>query len=132
MKTYVLDSSALMTFFENRPGADTVEKLLTAAGNAQAQLAMSVVNWGEVYHAVWRAHGEMLANTKIQEISQLSVEIIEPDLKFTKAAARLKAQYNLPYADCFAAALAQKQKATLVTSDHDFDRVTTVIKILFL
>jgi len=31
MKTYVLDTSALTTFFEDRPGADEVENLLAKA-----------------------------------------------------------------------------------------------------
>jgi hypothetical protein len=44
--------------------------------------------------------------------------------------ARLKAEHNLPYADCFAAALAQARKATLVTSDRDFERVGTGLKTL--
>jgi len=46
--------------------------------------------------------------------------------------ARLKAQHNLPYPDCFAAALAQARKATLVTSDKDFERVGTGLKTLWL
>ena len=61
MKTYVLDASALMTFFENRPGADKVEELLAGAADATRPLAMSVVNWGEVYYSIWRAHGEKTA-----------------------------------------------------------------------
>ena len=36
MKTYVLDASALMTFFENRAGADKVEKLLVDAVGRRA------------------------------------------------------------------------------------------------
>jgi PIN domain nuclease of toxin-antitoxin system len=57
MKTYVLDASALMTFFEDRPGAEKVEELLAKAAEAKRPLAMSVVNWGEVYYSVWRARG---------------------------------------------------------------------------
>jgi|GEM_PF-1710738 len=58
MKTYVLDASALITFFEDRPGADQVEELLAKAAEAKHPLAMSVVNWGEVYYSVWRARGK--------------------------------------------------------------------------
>ena len=42
----------------------------------------------------------------------------------------LRAQHNLP--DCFAAALAQARKATLVTSDKDFARVGPALKILWV
>jgi len=130
MKIYVLDASALMTFFENRPGADRVEHLLVDAADAQRPLAMSVVNWGEVYYSIWRAHGEKAATAKVQPIAQLPIQVFDVDLELTKMAASLKAQYNLPYAGCFAAALAQARKATLITSDKDFDRVGTALKIL--
>jgi len=90
---------------------------------------MSVVNWGEVYYSIWRAHGEKAATVKIQQIAQLPIQVSGVDMELAKLAASLKAQHNLPYADCFAAALAQAQKAILVTSDKDFERVKTGLKI---
>ena len=132
MKTYVLDASALMTFFENRRGADKVEKLLVDAADAERPLAMSVANWGEVYYAIWRAHGEKAATAKVQEIAQLPIQVFDVDMELAKLAASLKAEHNLPYADCFSAALAETRKATLVTSDKDFERVGTTLKILWV
>jgi predicted nucleic acid-binding protein len=129
MKTYVLDASALMTFFENRPGADQVEELLAKAADAKRPLLMSVVNWGEVYYSIWRARGETVANAKLRQIAQLPVEIVPVDLELGKLAASLKAQHNLPYADCFAGALAQVHKAALVTSDKDFERVRSAVAL---
>jgi predicted nucleic acid-binding protein len=93
---------------------------------------MSVVNWGEVYYSIWRAHGEKAAATKLQDIAQLPIQVFDVDMELAKLAARLKAQYNLPYAGCFAAALAQTRKATLVTSDKDFKRVGAALKILWI
>jgi len=46
-------------------------------------------------------------------------------MELAKLAANLQAQYHLPFTDCFAAALAQARKATLVTSDKDLQRVGT-------
>ena len=132
MKTYVLDASALMTFFEERPGADKVEELLAKAAEAKRPLAMSVVNWGEVYYSVWRARGEKAAAAKLREIAQLPIEIVGVDMELAKLAASLKAEHNLPYADCFAAALAQARKATLVTSDKDFECVGSVVKTIWV
>ncbi len=132
MKTYVLDSSALMTFFEDRAGADKVEELLAKAAETKRPLAMSVVNWGEVYYSVWRARGEKAAAAKLQEIAQLPLEIVGVDMEIGKLAATFKAQHNLPYADCFAAALAQARKAALVTSDKDFQCVATVLKTIWV
>jgi predicted nucleic acid-binding protein len=53
-------------------------------------------------------------------------------MDFAKGAATLKAEHNLPYADCFAAALAQARKATLVTSDKDFERVWSKLRIIWV
>jgi predicted nucleic acid-binding protein len=132
MRTYVLDASALMTFFENRAGADKVEKLLVDAADGGRPLAMSVVNWGEVYYAIWRTHGEKAATAKLQAIAQLPIQVVDADMDLARQAASLKAQYSLPYADCFAAALAQARKGTVVTSDKDFERAGTALKILWV
>jgi predicted nucleic acid-binding protein len=130
MKTYVLDASALMTFFEDRPGADRVEELLAKAAEAKRPLAMSVVNWGEVYYSVWRARGEKAAAAKLHEIAQLPIEIVGVDMELAKLAASLKAEHNMPYADCFAAGLAKARKTVLVTSDKHFEGVEPEVKIV--
>ena len=132
MKTHVLDSSALMAFFEDRGGARTVEVLLGKAAEAKCPLLMSVVNWGEVYYSVWRTRGEGVAGGKLREIAQLPIEIVDADFELTRSAASLKAVHGLPYADCFAAALAGSRKAPLVTSDKDFERIESLLKIVWL
>ncbi len=53
-------------------------------------------------------------------------------MELGKLAAHLKAEHNLPYTDCFAAALAQARKATLVTTDEDFECVGAALKILWV
>ncbi|HTV56452.1 MAG TPA: type II toxin-antitoxin system VapC family toxin [Terriglobia bacterium] len=131
MKNYVLDASALMAFFEDRSGAGKVEALLAEAAGAKGQLSMSVVNWGEVFYSIWRVHGEA-AEAKLREIAQLPIELVAVDLDLAKLSASLKAEHRLPYADCFAAALARVRKATLVTSDKDFERATSLVKILWV
>ena len=128
MKTYVLDASVLITFFEDRPGAAKVEELLAKAAETKRPLLMSVVNWGEVYYSIWRAHGEKAAAIKLREIAQLPLQIVDVDMELTQLAATLKAQHNLRYADCFAAAVTQARKATLATSDKNFERMGTLLK----
>jgi len=132
MKTFVLDASALMAFFEDRPGADKVEELLAKAAEAKRPLLMSVVNWGEVYYSVWRARGEKAANEILKRIAQLPIELVDVDAELARLAGALKAQHQLPYADCFAAALATSHKAALVTSDKDFGRIERLARIEWL
>src|SRR5713101_2299371 len=131
MQRIVLDASALMTFFEDRPGADKVEELIRLGVERKRQLLMSVVNWGEVYYSTWRAKGPGVARKVLEDIAQLPVEIVDADFDLTRRAAELRAEHKLPYTDCFAAALAADRKASLATSDKDFAHVEKKLDILW-
>ena len=131
MKGVVLDASALMTFFEDRPGAEKVEDLIRLGLDGKRQLFMSVVNWGEVYYSTWRTKGPGVARKVLEDIAQLPLEIVDADLELTRRAAELRAEHKLPYTDCFAAALAAGRKASLATSDKDFAQVEKKLDILW-
>lgn len=132
MKRLVLDASALMAFFEDRPGADKVEELLSLAVTDKREILMSVVNWGEVYYSVWRASGQGAAKQVAAEIAQLPIEVVSADFELTRLAAAFRANHKLPYADCFAAALASLRRALVVTADADFKTVSSDIQVLFI
>jgi predicted nucleic acid-binding protein len=131
MKRIVLDASALMTFFENRPGAEKVQDLIRLGVEGKRQLLMSVVNWGEVYYSTWRTKGPGVARKIIEDIAQLPLEIVDADLELTRTAAELRAEHKLPYTDCFPAALAFQRKASLATCDKDFAHVEKKLDILW-
>jgi predicted nucleic acid-binding protein len=131
MKRIVLDASAVMTFFEDRPGAEKVEDLIRLGFGGKRQLLMSAVNWGEVYYSTWRTRGPGVARKVIEDIAQLPLEIAAADLELTRSAAELRAEHKLPYTDCFAAALAAARKASLATGDKDFAIVAKKLDILW-
>jgi predicted nucleic acid-binding protein len=131
MKRIVLDASALMTFFENRHGAEKVEDLIRLALEGKRHLLMSVVNWGEVYYSTWRAKGPGVARKVLEDIAQLPLELVSADLELTRLAAELRAKYKLHYTDAFAAALALQRKASVATSDRDFGSVEKEVAILW-
>src|SRR5258708_30456541 len=130
MKRIVLDASAIMTFFENRPGAEKVQDLIHLGVDGKRQLLMSVVNWGEVYYSTWRTKGPGFARKVIEDVAQLPLEIVNADLDLTRSAAELRAEHKLQYTDCFAAALALHRKASLATSDNDFTHVEKAVQII--
>ena len=132
MKRAVLDASAVMAFFEDRPGAGKVEELISLAVAGKSDLLMSVVNWGEVYYSVWRAKGQGAAKQAAAEIAQLPVEIVPADFELTRLAATFRANHKLPYADCFAAALASDRRAVIVTADADFKAIADELQVVFL
>jgi predicted nucleic acid-binding protein len=57
---------------------------------------------------------------------------LDADYELTKLAAEFRVQHKLPYADCFAAALASDRKASVATSDKDFEEVEKQVNILWL
>jgi predicted nucleic acid-binding protein len=129
MPTKVLDSYALMAFFEDEPGADFVRGLLQKAVESDTTLLMTVVNLGEVWYAIARNNSPEIADQYIHEIKGMGVEIVEADWNLTRQAAAFKANGNISYADCFAAALAKLKKAELVTGDKEFKALEGEIKI---
>lgn len=131
MNGYVLDASALMTLLEDRPGAGKVEELLLRATEKKQPLLMSVINWGEVYYSLWRLRGQETARQHLTEIAELAIEVLDADRLTTKLAAGFKVTHKLPYADAFAAAVAQQRRATLVTADQDFARLEKEVSILW-
>jgi len=131
MKRIVLDASALMTFSANRPGAEKVEQLIQLAVAGKRELLMCVVNWGEVYYSVWRDQGPGFARQLLAQIAQLPIHLVPADAELARHAAEFKANFNLPYVDAFAAALALERKAALATSDRDFASVEKKLDILW-
>jgi predicted nucleic acid-binding protein len=127
----VLDASALMTFFEDRPGAEKVEELVARATDGKIELLMSVVNWGEVYYSVWRTKGPGMARKVVADIAQLPIDMVDANYKLTRIAAELHAEHKLPYADCFAVALAVNRKASVASSDADFAKVEKSVEVLW-
>jgi ribonuclease VapC len=134
MAIKVLDSWALIAFFEDEPAADEVEKLLHQAAEEKHKLLLSVVNWGEIFYSTMRAVSRQAAEEKAGEIAALPIAIVGlgEDLNLTRQAAIYKATRKMSYAGCFAAALAKSKNAELVTGDPEFKEVEKEIKIGWL
>ncbi len=120
---YVLDSYALLAYLEAEPGSDCVRELLEAAKGRKYSLYVCVVNLGEVMYIVERERGLPKAQETLARIDELPIEIMKVDRTLTLAAAHLKMDCPIPYADCFAGALSQLKNATLVTGDPEFRKV---------
>jgi uncharacterized protein len=135
MAIKVLDSWALIAFFEDEPAAEQVELLLAKAEAGTHKLLLSAVNWGEIYYNTMREVSQEAAERTVKEISGLAIEIVgvdEKNLDYVRQAAIYKATRKLSYADAFAAALAKIRNAELVTGDREFKQVEDEIDIAWL
>ena len=133
MQTSVLDSSALLRFLDGEAGAEYVERLLIQCAAGQTTLLMAAVNWGECIYAIVRHKGMDAAAELINKLSSLRLTIVSIDATEAQNAAFFKHRFTIPLADAFAASLALRNAATLVTADFDFKSVPAgVLKIEFL
>jgi predicted nucleic acid-binding protein len=128
----VLDSYALLAFFEDEPGANEVHELLAHAEKSGEKLLMTVVNLGEVWYSIARGYSEDTAEAKLREIRGMAIEVVDADWDLTRQAAAFKVKGKVAYADCFAAALAIQRKAQLVTGDPEFKQLEDKVKVLWI
>lgn len=127
--TKVLDTYALIAFLEDEPGADFVRSLLLENESGALNLAMCVVNLGELWYIVARADSPAQADALVEEIQGLSIEIVDADWKLTHQAAIFKSKGGLSYADCYTAALAQLRQAEVITGDPEFQKLRDEITL---
>jgi predicted nucleic acid-binding protein len=117
----VLDSFAILSLLEGEAGADGVAGLLASPGN---EIYMSSMNVGEVYYVMMRRRGKDAANLVEAAIyDHPRLQVVEADRARIRDAAEIKSLGKLSLADSFAAALALKLDATLVTGDPEFARL---------
>jgi len=132
MKGYVLDSYAMIAYFEDEAGADRVDRLLRQLIRGNAKGYMSVLNWGEVYYNIMREEGVAEAEKAILQLDKFPIQIVEVNRDFAYEAAKLEGKYRIAYADCFAVALSVKLNATLVTGDPEFKKLKERISIQWI
>ena len=127
---YVLDACALLRLAQNEPGAERVAEILNSAQIGECRVLLHKINLGEVIYRIGKVYGWTIAEQKRAEISLLPIETIEFSDELFWAAVKLKAQYPMSYADCFAAALAIQKAAILLSSDPEFNVLSAALTIL--
>ena len=128
-RAYVLDSYALLAHFEDEAGGEKVRKILRASSAGRARLFLSVINLGELYYISLRERGREMAEQILFLMEQLPIDIVIADREMTLEAAKLKGVHPVAYADCFAAALAIRKNAKLVTGDAEFKRFEGILSV---
>ncbi len=131
MKEYVLDANALVRYFRRTPGFAAVENLFQQGKAGRAHLSISVVNLSEVIYVLARYFGQEQTFRYI-EISRRAVESAVVSESVAMDTAILRIRYKLGLADCFAAELAMRTGATLVTADPEYAKFGKQLKILAL
>jgi predicted nucleic acid-binding protein len=131
VKKYVLDANAVDRYLTKGPGVERLDRLFSEAQRGEASLSISVINRGEVLYVLAKRVGLPEATAALRTIGHF-VESVDVTEEQANGAATLKFIYKLGYADCFAADLAIRRGATLVTADRDFVKLGKRLKVLAL
>ena len=131
-KVFVLDTWAVLAYLQAEPAAQEVRQVLRRARRGEVSILFSIINFGECLYVIERRHGVQRALSDANTIDQLALEVVPADRPLVFAAARLKARYPISYADAFAAALAKRNHARLMTGDPEFKAVEPEVAIQWL
>lgn len=129
MKAYVLDTSALISLRSNEEGADDVEAILKEAYSKKAKVFISFMSFMEMYYCSWRAGGKPHALRTFLEMKMLPIQKVDASDELLFLAGEIKATCSLSLGDCWIAATALLNQATLVHKDPEFEQLQERISL---
>jgi len=129
---FVLDSFALLAYFQAEPAALKVKEILKQAQDGGAVVFLSLINLGEIIYTVERKLGQNTARETLHDLLTLPIQMAEVTMDRVLSASHIKASFPISYADAFAVALAQETAATVVSGDPEFKRVESVVNVFWL
>ena len=116
---YVLDTSALVSYFNDEPEAGQVEVVLRQPD----ELMIPFMTMMELRYVLLRAYSVSHVDQIIETLRSCGASIVESSPVWGIQAAEIKARGGLSLADAWIAALALMHNAELVHKDPEFDRV---------
>ena len=132
-KKRLLDSFAMLAYLNQEVGFQRVRDVMGEAQESGETVLMNEINIGEVYYILVRKRGEenavrfldiILPALPISPVSNTFDDVID--------ASRIKAEYPISLADCFAAATAKKANAAVMTGDPEFEKIEHLVPIDWL
>ena len=127
-KSFVLDTSALLTFIEQEDGAERVREVLLKQ--------TIIIPWLSILETVYisqRELGEEEALTRYALLKKLNTKIIwDADEALLLNAARIKSTHSLSLADSVIAAITTQHNAILLHKDPEYEPLQDVIEMEIL
>jgi ribonuclease VapC len=117
---YVLDSFALLAYFEGEAAMSRVRSVLEGANAQRHTVYLSLINLGEALYITERERGLVAARRTLGAVDQLPLELVPVSRTTVLAAAHVKARFPISYADAFAAVAARDCGGVVLTGDPEF------------
>ena len=129
---YVLDSFAVLAYLGGEPGSNRVRSVLEEAEKGQCKVVFSLINLGEVVYIIEREQGLSKAQEVLGVIDQLPIELLPVERHEVLAAAHIKANFPLAYADAFAVAAGMETEGVVLTGDPEFKLTEELVQVEWL
>ena len=118
----------MIAYLNKEKGYKKVREVMSAAQNSGDSILMNEVNVGEVFYILFRKRGSENADYFLERIlPTLPILTISNGFDDVIAAAKIKAEYPISYADCFAAATARRMDAAIMTGDPEFKKIEPIV-----
>lgn len=130
--TYLFDSFSLLALFQNEKGADIVDGVLQEIKQSRMAPLICAINLGEIVYITKRRFGDQAKIETLGHIYQMGFDILPATNEIVFAAAEIKAQHGISYADCFAVACAIDNAAIILTGDPEFHQVEHLVEIKWI
>lgn len=128
----VLDTSAVLAYFADEPGAADVEQMLEDVRSGRAEVRVCFMTFMEVLYTVWHKLGENAGKEVYLRLRALPVVEVGLSEEILLAAARVKAQHHLSVADAWIAASAVATRSRLVHRDPEFRGLAPALALIEL
>jgi predicted nucleic acid-binding protein len=122
VRSYVLDTSAVLAFWNDEEGADEVEEILRGAPD-RTEVYFSFMTLMEGKYRLWRLGGKELAQEFHRMVDNLPISKVDLTDSMLDLAAEVKATERVSVADSWIIATALQMGATLVHKDPEFEQV---------
>ena len=123
--SYVLDTSALLIFWNDEEGADTVERILRSG----TRVSVSFMSYMEGRYRIWKNTGKEESEEFSQYLNLLSLERIDITDQIFEKAIEIKATNSLSVCDSWIIATAIVTGSVLVHKDPEFEQVKGMVKL---
>ena len=129
----LLDSYALLAYLNREESFHKVQEALYEAQISGRPLLMNEINVGETYYILYRKRDREKADFFLDTVLVgLPIRVLPNSFEDVVSSARLKAQYPLSFADCFAASTARRENAIIMTGDPEFENLGHMVEIEWL
>ncbi len=115
--SFVLDTTAIITYLSDLKGADLIEEMLEKASRGKAEIYVNYLTLAELYHVIGSEYTTKKANEAVVAVKRWPISLVPVDESIALSAGRIVVQSGLPLQDAVVIATAMDRDAAVVTSN---------------